>query len=86
MVLILGWLVVGAAVAIAMTSFLSGRGEGGSTLVNLIAGAVGGFVGGYVFLLLGPMVLGPGPEFIFSMLGAAVVSVVAALVAAKVVK
>ena len=55
-------------------------------VVNAVAGAVGGFIGGYVFLLLGPMVLGPGPEFIFSMLGAAVIAAVAAVVAAKVVK
>ena len=84
--LILGWLIIGVGVAVAMTSFLSGRGAGGSMLANAIAGAVGGFVGGYLFLLFGPMILGPGPEFIFSMLGAAVVAAVAALVAAKVVK
>ena len=84
--LILGWLVIGVAVAIAMSSFLSGRGGGGSMVVNAVAGAVGGFIGGYVFLLLGPMVLGPGPEFIFSMLGAAVIAAVAAVAAAKVVK
>lgn len=84
--LILGWLIIGVGVAVAMTSFLSGRGNGGSMVVNAIAGAVGGFVGGYLFLLLGPMVLGSGPVFIISMLGAAVFSIVAALVAAKVVK
>ena len=55
-------------------------------VVNAVAGAVGGFIGGYVFLLLGPMVMGPGPEFIVSMLGAAVIAAVAAVVAAKVVK
>ena len=84
--LILGWLIIGVGVGVAVTSFLSGRGAGGSMVANAIAGAVGGFVGGYLFLLIGPMVLGPGPEFIFSMLGAAVMAVVAALVASKVVR
>ena len=84
--LILVWLVIGVGVAVAMTSFLSGRGNGGLMWVNAIAGAVGGFIGGYFFMLIGPMVLGPGPEFIFSMLGAAVLGAAAALVAARVVK
>lgn len=86
MVLILGWVIIGAGVAIALTSFLSGRGAGGSTAVNLIAGVVGGFVGGYVFLLLGPSVVGVGPDFLFSLLGAAVLAVAAVLIASKVVK
>lgn len=60
MTLIIGWVIIGAAAAMALTSFLSGRGAGGSTIVNLIAGVVGGFIGGYVFLLLGPSVVGPG--------------------------
>ena len=84
--LILGWLVIGVGVAIAMTSFLSARGSGGSMVVNAIAGAVGGWIGGFVFLLFGPMLLGPGPEFIVSMLGAALVAGVLAFVASKLVK
>jgi len=86
MTLIIGWIIIGAAAAMALTSFLSGRGAGGSTVVNLIAGVAGGFIGGYVFLLLGPSIVGEGPDFLFSLLGAAVVAVSSVLVASRLVK
>lgn len=86
MTLIIGWIIIGAAAAMALTSFLSGRGAAGSTVVNVIAGVVGGFIGGYVFLLLGPSIVGPGPDFLFSLLGAAVLAVASVLIASKVVK
>ena len=84
--LILGWVIIGAVAALAVSSFAAGRGGGGSMLVNLIAGAVGGFVGGYAGVFLGAAVLGPGPEFIFSMLTAGVAGAVAAFAASKLIK
>lgn len=86
MTLIIGWIIIGAAAAIALTSFLSGRGAAGSTVVNLIAGVVGGFVGGYAFLFLGAMIVGPGPDFLFSLLGAGVLSAGAVLLASRLFK
>ena len=54
--------------------------------MNLIAGAAGGFVGGYAGVFIGPMFMGPGPEFIFSILTAGVVGALAALAVGKIVK
>ena len=86
MLVLAAWVVTGAEAALAVSSFAAGRGGGGSMLVNLIAGAVGGFVGGYAGVFLGAAVLGPGPEFIFSMLMAGVAGAIAAFAATKLIK
>lgn len=86
MLILIVWVVIGAVAALALSSFMSGQGRGGNSLVNLIAGAVGGFVGGYAGTFLWLMVMGPGPELIFSILAAGVAGAVAAFVAAKLVK
>lgn len=85
MLVLAAWAVIGAVAALALSSFMAGRGTGGSSLVNLIAGVVGGFVGGYAGAFLGPFLLGPGPEFIFSILMAGVTGAIAAIVASKIV-
>jgi len=41
---------------------------------------VGGFAGGFAFGMIGPVVTGPGPEFILSLLGAAVGSAIAVFI------
>ena len=84
--LIIIWVIIGLAGAIALTSFLSGRGSGGSTVVNVIAGVVGGLMGGYSGMFAGALIIGPGPAFLFSFLGAAVLAAGAVLIASKVVK
>lgn len=86
MLVMVVWVVLGAVAALAMSSFMSGRGTGGNALVNLIAGVVGGFIGGYGGAFLWLTVMGPGPEFIFSMLAAGVLGAFAALVASKIAK
>lgn len=80
------WLVIGAVVALAMGSFLSVRGSGGSTVVNLIVGVVGGFIGGYGGLVVGAMAVGSGPNLLVSLLAAAVLAAAGVLFSSKVVK
>lgn len=80
MMLILGWLVIGIGVAVAFGSFTAGPGRNVPALWNIVAGAIGGFVGGYLFGSVSPAVFGPGPEFIVSLLGAAVVSLIDVLI------
>lgn len=79
------WVVIGAVAALAVSSFMAGRGTGGSTLANLIAGVAGGFLGGYAGVFLGPFILGPGPEFIFSILTAGLTGAFAAFAAGKLI-
>lgn len=78
--IIIVWLIIGAAAAIAFGSFMGGAGRESSLAWNAGAGAVGGFVGGYVFSLIGPSVLGPGPGFILGFLGAAIVGALAVMI------
>jgi uncharacterized membrane protein YeaQ/YmgE (transglycosylase-associated protein family) len=86
MLMMIVWVVIGAVAALAVSSFMAGQGRGGSSLVNLIAGAVGGFIGGYAGIFLWLMAMGAGPEIIFSILAAGVTGAVAAFVAGKLVK
>ena len=83
---ILVWLIIGAVAAIAFGSFMAGAGRESSLIWNALAGAVGGFVGGYLFTLIGPAVLGPGPGFILGFLGAALVGAVAVMIVRAVKK
>jgi len=80
MLLIIGWLIIGIAVAVMFGSLIKGNGAGAPPLWNLAAGVVGGFVGGYAFGMISPVITGPGPEFILSLLGAAVGSAVAVFI------
>ena len=85
MLLILGWLIIGIAVAVMFGSFIKGNGPGAPPLWNVAAGVIGGFVGGYAFGMISPVITGPGPEFIVSLLGAAVGSAVAVFIV-KIIK
>ena len=85
MLLIIGWLIIGIAVAVMFGSFIKGNGPGAPPLWNVAAGVIGGFVGGYAFGMMSPVITGPGPEFIVSLLGAAVGSLIAVFVV-KVIK
>ncbi len=78
--ILLVWLVIGIAVAVMLGSFIARQGQGTPVIWNLVAGAIGGLIGGYLFLLIAPMMVGPGPEYIVSFLGAAIVSAVLVLV------
>ena len=80
MLLVLGWLIIGIAVAVMLGSFIKGNGPGAPPLWNLAAGVIGGFVGGYAFGTIGPVITGPGPQFMVSLLGAAVGSAVAVFI------
>ena len=74
------WLIVGAVAAIAFGSFMSGAGRESSLAWNAIAGAAGGFVGGYLFTMIAPALVGPGPESIVGFLGAAIVGAIAVMI------
>ena len=80
MLLIIGWFIIGIAVAVMFGSFIKGNGPGAPPLWNVAAGVIGGFVGGYSFGMMSPVITGPGPEFIVSLLGAAVGSLIAVFV------
>jgi uncharacterized membrane protein YeaQ/YmgE (transglycosylase-associated protein family) len=78
--IMLVWLIIGAAAAVAFGSFMSGPGRESSLIWNAVAGAVGGFVGGFLFGMIGPAVLGPGPGFLLGFLGAAIVGALAVMI------
>ncbi|MFL6467471.1 MAG: hypothetical protein ACJ72Z_05890 [Pyrinomonadaceae bacterium] len=80
MLLIIGWLIIGIAVAVMFGSFIKGNGVGAPPLWNLAAGVVGGFVGGFAFGMIAPVITGPGPEFLLTLLGAAFGSAVAVFI------
>ena len=78
--LIFVWLIVGVVAAIAFGSFMAGAGRESSLVWNAVAGAVGGFIGGYLFTMIAPALVGPGPEFIVGFLGAAIVGALAVMI------
>lgn len=78
--ILFGWLVIGVVAAVAAASFLKGNGVGPPMLWSIIAGAIGGFAGGYLGLLLSPMIFGAGPEFIVSLTAAAVGGAISAAI------
>ena len=80
MLLVIGWLIIGIAVAVMFGSLIKGNGAGAPPLWNLAAGVFGGFAGGFAFGMISPVITGPGPEFILSLLGAAVGSAVAVFI------
>ena len=84
--LFLGWLLVGIAVAVMLGSFIARQGSGPPVTWNLAAGAVGGLIGGYLFMLISPSVVGPGPEFIVSLLGSAIVAAAAVFIVKSIKK
>ena len=86
MLVILGWVLIGIAVAVMLGSLVARAGRDSPMSWNVAAGAIGGFIGGYIFGSLSPTLFGVGPEFIFSLLGAAVGSAVAVFIVRAVKK
>lgn len=80
--LILGWLIIGAGIGLAITLFTSGSGHS-NPFWNLVAGAVGGLLSGFLFLQVGKSLVGDGPEFIVSLLAAAVGAFISVLLARR---
>ena len=83
--LIFGWLIIGIAVGWAIASFMEGRG-GLPMIWNVIAGAVGGGLSGFLFIQFGQMLVGEGPEMVVSFLAAAVGALIFVLLARLVKK
>lgn len=80
--LIIGWLVIGAGIGLAITSFTSGSGHS-NPFWNLVAGAVGGLLSGFLFLQFGKSLVGKGPEFIASLAAAAVGALISVALARR---
>lgn len=80
--LILGWLIIGVGIGLAITSFTSGSGKS-NPLWNVVAGAVGGLFGGFLFLQSGQNLVVEGPKFIVSILTAAVGALIAVILARR---
>ena len=68
-----------------MNSLMEGRGALG-LLLSAGIGAVGGFVTGLLCLMYGKLLVGEGPEYIFSLFGAVVGAIVLVLVVTLVKK
>jgi uncharacterized membrane protein YeaQ/YmgE (transglycosylase-associated protein family) len=84
--IIVVWLIIGIVAAIAFGSFMGGAGRESSFIWNAAAGAVGGFIGGYLFTMIAPSLVGPGPEAIVGFLGAAIVGAISVMVVRAVMK
>lgn len=85
MLLIFGWLVIGIAIGWAMASIMEGRG-GPPMIWNVVAGAIGGGLSGFLFIQFGKMLVGEGPEIIVSFLAAAIGALVFVVLARLVKK
>jgi uncharacterized membrane protein YeaQ/YmgE (transglycosylase-associated protein family) len=81
MMLIVIWLIIGIAVGAAVTSFRSGAGTNFSMALSIVAGIIGSVIGAYGGEMLGLRLVGEGPDFLISILGAAVGAVIAVLIA-----
>lgn len=80
--LILGWLIIGAGIGLAITSFTSGTGKS-NPFWNLVAGAVGGLFSGFLFLQSGQYLVGESFKIIVSLLAAAVGAFISVLLARR---
>jgi len=83
--LIIIWVVIGGAVGAAVSSFMEGRGGSLNLAWSVVAGIVGALIGGFVFMLIGTSLVGPGPEFVVSFLAAAILAFIA-VIAARAIK
>lgn len=86
MIVILGWLLIGISVGWAIAAFAEGRG-GLKTSWNIVAGLVGGLVGGFASLMVGGIILGDLPMAgLFSFVSAAISALVLVILARVIFK
>ena len=79
MLFLIAFVIFGFVGGLFVKSFMEGRGSLGAP-ASIILGIVGSFVLGILFLLFGKSLVGDGPDFLVSLLSAAIGAIILPLI------